>query len=837
MKKNRLKKGISIALAASMLLGLAACGKGGSGGKTADPNLAKQYVYSSQELEIPGMEEGNNIDVRKIHYQDGMIYLLMNVFNWEDGSNSQTMKLISLNEDGTNVQEITMQLPESNAGNGGTQEDGAEDTSSQDSSEGGDSAEAVGETEAASETESSENLGISTLPAGPASENRYEYTGYDTPAFSADGYLYALKNHTLEDYSDPENPISENESTLCKWDLQGNLLGEYPLQPVDPETALYINGLIPMEDGSVSILYTGDSVQASVVDAQGNVSPRKELPNASAIAQNGATFVPKNGNELIVTYYNDSDWSKMLIATYDLASDTLSEGTPLPSSMSMSGYNALTAGFDTDLVYSDSNGVYTLNVGDTEPKQMMSFVNSDMNIASMNNLVMLDENRFLGIYSDSIDYKTSAAIFTKVKPEDIPDKQVLVMAGMWLDSDVRQRVVDFNKSSDAYRIVLTEYNKYNTQEDYMAGYTQLNNDIISGNIPDILVVDNQFPLENYVAKGLIADIGELIEKDEELSQIGYLQNVFDAFSIDGKLYQVIPYFSVMTMAGKTAHIGDRTTWTMKDMQEVMEGMPEGAVAMSDMNRRYFMSMMMQYCATDFVDISTGKCAFDSQNFIDMLEFAKTLPEELDEENYTDAYWENYEAQYREDRTLLMNVYINEVRSMNSIMNGSFGEPVSFVGFPTESGKGSVISTSGNTFAISAKSKNVDGAWQFVRQYLTEEYQKELQWGLPTIESIFDEKAQLALQKPFYINENGEKIEYNDTFYMNGESIELEPMSQEQVDQVVSFIKSVDRRQYFNNSINDIILEESEAFFTGQKSAQEVAGTIQSRVQIYVSENM
>ena len=45
---------------------------------------------------------------------------------------------------------------------------------------------------------------------------------------------------------------------------------------------------------------------------------------------------------------------------------------------------------------------------------------------------------------------------------------------------------------------------------------------------------------------LLADVGKLIEKDEELSQVEFVQNVLDAYSVDGKLYYVIPNFRVST---------------------------------------------------------------------------------------------------------------------------------------------------------------------------------------------------------------------------------------------------------------------------------------------------
>lgn len=72
--------------------------------------------------------------------------------------------------------------------------------------------------------------------------------------------------------------------------------------------------------------------------------------------------------------------------------------------------------------------------------------------------------------------------------------------------------------------------------------------------------------------------------------------------------------------------------------------------------------------------------------------------------------------------------------------------------------------------------------------------------------------------------------------MNGEEIILDPLSQEQIDEVVSFILSIDKCYYYNESIINIVNEEMDAYFTGQKSAQEVAKIIQNRAQIYVDEN-
>lgn len=47
MKKRIFRKGICAGLILAMVMGLCACGGGGKGTQSADPSLAKQFVFSS----------------------------------------------------------------------------------------------------------------------------------------------------------------------------------------------------------------------------------------------------------------------------------------------------------------------------------------------------------------------------------------------------------------------------------------------------------------------------------------------------------------------------------------------------------------------------------------------------------------------------------------------------------------------------------------------------------------------------------------------------------------------------------------------------------------------
>lgn len=451
-------------------------------------------------------------------------------------------------------------------------------------------------------------------------------------------------------------------------------------------------------------------------------------------------------------------------------------------------------------------------------------------------MVEIDDKSFFGVYREDYSSDIEAGLFTYVDPSEIADKAVIVMAGNYINTDYKQRVIEFNRSSEDYRIVLKEYDSYNSYDDYNAGSTQLNNDIITGGMPDILLAESSLPVDNYVAKGLLADISKLISKDEELSQTEFLQNVWDAYSVNGKLYYVIPRFAVVTMAAKTELVGDGSDWSMEKLKSVLAGMGENAQAIGEISRDDFMNLAMQFCGSDFIDVETGKCNFNSDDFIAMMEFAKTLPEEFNWDEVGDDYWSSYESQYRDNRTLLMQTYIGDFNNLAYQLNGYMGGEFTFVGFPTQTGNGAYISAY-DTLVLSAKSKVLDGAWEFVRYYLTDEYQEDLSYGLPVNKKIYLEKSVQATKRPTYTDwETKEEVEYDQTMYINGEDIIIPPLSEEQLKQVLDYMETVDTKYYYNESVLNIINEEMGSFYSGQKSAADAAAIIQSRVQLYVDES-
>ena len=816
------KKGISLLLMVCLVMTLSACGKDGQtvSGRNSSSNLSKQYVFSYDEITID--ENLENAGVYGMYYTNEKIYMLLQSY---EGSNAGLLRSgYGVQELGAIVEEVTVNDEDSNTEDAENAEDDTENAT--------DDTDIMYPEDAAYTaiykliTFNLDGSDVNTVIL--QNDNSEATDGYlNQMTVGTDGNIYAVKYYSRYDDSDV---YEEWQELICWSSEDGSQKWGISLDEMYGDSDYGYVQRIVVANGNIHLLLETDGYKLVSIDENGSLLSQKELDRS--IFQNISNIFGNSDGSLKIITYND-DWTKMYAFSYDLNTGTAGEKVELPGNFNLYG---IYQGNGCDFLLNGNGGVYTYNIGDTEITQIMNFINSDLGTSYLQYITMLDQEHLVGMYYDETDnYSMKTAIFTKVDPKDVPDKETLILGANYLDSATRKQIINFNKTNSKYRIAVRDYSEYATMNDYMASYTQLNNDIISGNMPDILVVDSNVPVENYISKGLIADIGEFIERDEELSQVEYMDNVFDAYRVNGTLYYLVPSFNVRTVIGKTSLVGDREGWNMEEFMALMDSLPEGTNSFGEVTRSYFLTMLMQYCGTDLIDVSTGKCNFESQEFINMLEFAATLPDSYDYYYEDDYDWTAYQSQYRDNRTVLMETYIGQIKGLTYTLNGYFGEDINYIGFPCEGRNGSVISA-GTSYVLSAKSGNLDGAWEFVRYYLTDDCQTgDDYYGLPVKKDVFYEKAAEALERPYYL-ENGEKVEYDDIYYMNDEEITLPPLNQEQLEQVTEFISSIDRKIYYNENITNIINEEAEAFFSGQKSAADVAKIIQSRAQIYVDEN-
>ncbi|MDY4104508.1 MAG: hypothetical protein SOY37_02900, partial [Oscillospiraceae bacterium] len=138
----------------------------------------------------------------------------------------------------------------------------------------------------------------------------------------------------------------------------------------------------------------------------------------------------------------------------------------------------------------------------------------------------------------------------------------------------------------------------------------------------------------------------------------------------------------------------------------------------------------------------------------------------------------------------------------------------------------------------------EAAWEFVRYFMSDEYADQYSYGFSTSQKRFNEQLKEAMTPEyekdengnFKLDENGNKIEISQGGWSDGvNEYNFYAMTQAEADQLVELINSCDKVMTYDTSLFDIVNEEVQGFFNDQKSAEETAKMVQSRVSLYVKE--
>jgi ABC-type glycerol-3-phosphate transport system substrate-binding protein len=210
--------------------------------------------------------------------------------------------------------------------------------------------------------------------------------------------------------------------------------------------------------------------------------------------------------------------------------------------------------------------------------------------------------------------------------------------------------------------------------------------------------------------------------------------------------------------------------------------------------------------------------------------------------------ENTEDKIAKDTLILLQGYFSNLYDYQYTM-ARFNEPAICVGFPSVEGSGTFIGGSGVALGMNAGSNKKEGVWEFIRYFLTEEA-SENAWGLPVNKKAYakmieenmtptyfenPEDIYIPLEKQKITEDGRVEMPVNTIYYGDTEEY-IYAASQEEADAFTALYESTNSLATYDMEILNILLEEADSYFSGQKNVEAVADIIQSRLQIYVNEN-
>lgn len=588
---------------------------------------------------------------------------------------------------------------------------------------------------------------------------------------------------------------------------------------IESEDYFYVSAFAVSGTGEAVFMANGNAIY--VLNADGSL---KGSIDTSDLSNGISNFVTLGDGSVAALVYGE-DYAAFDLRPVDTAAMQLGEAT---ASLPTDAYSARPSGGGYDFCYNKGESFYGYKLADGSEEKLVTWINCDVNSNNLTSPYITEEGNIVCLsseYSNTGDGATTYFItLTKTPYDQVPQKTTLTLACVYLNYYIKNQILDFNRKSSDYRIEVRDYSEFNTEDDYSAGYTKLITEIGSGAVPDIMVTDG-LPIETFGAKGLLADLWHFIDADKELGgRAGVMEPVFNALSQDGKLYEITSNFYITTIAGPSSIIGTEPGWTYDDMFAALDQMPEGCELFSlGTTRNDVFSSICTMNLSNFVDWNTGECSFDSEEFISLMEFANRFPETFDWENHEWTPEDNDSTRIKEGRQLLVMLSLSDPYSY-TYYSEMFNGEMTLKGYPGVPGSGAVFYSNGTGLAISSTCADKDAAWSFVRTLLTRDYQENYGYGFVTNRELFDENIKNMVGQSYYT--------YDES---TGEEKEIK-FTQENADLIADLIDNTSMVADYNTSqINDIINEEVAYYFSGEKTAQDVAATIQNRVSIYVNE--
>ena len=494
--------------------------------------------------------------------------------------------------------------------------------------------------------------------------------------------------------------------------------------------------------------------------------------------------------------------------------------------------------------YVSGTALYGFRTAEGESKKLLDFLDCDLIGTDFLSLSIAADGAMRGVYREEGEAEPLLVTLGKSPESAAPQKTVLTL-GTLSPEGAGRAVLQFNRSHEDVRIRVLDYSDYVSGEDYEAGLLKLSTEIMSGSMPDLLYMEN-LPYRQMAAKGLLEDLYPWLDADKELKREDFFQNVLAAAEVGGRLCQAAPGFSILTLMGAASVVGEEPGWTYEELTAALEKMPEGCTVMGPYVDRSSILLMCTLLDMDnYLDWETGECRFDSPEFLKLLAFCKSFPQDMD---YEPEDGENDMTRVAAGRQMLIQTGVFNMEDV--LMNEQMlGGDATYIGFPTMHGVGNILSLNG-ACAMSSSCRDKEAAWDFLRLFLMEDYQLgDETIGLPLNRAAFGKKLDEAMEEEYLTDEqgrylldaNGEKIPTPKMSFglsMDGDSamdFDIYAMSREQADKLLAVIDSADRCLEPNMSVYTIVKEEAQAYFADQKSAEEVARLIQSKISLYVNE--
>jgi len=422
----------------------------------------------------------------------------------------------------------------------------------------------------------------------------------------------------------------------------------------------------------------------------------------------------------------------------------------------------------------------------------------------------------------------------------------------------------------------------------------LNTELMSGGGADVLAMD-VIPYYKYAEAGQLVDMSAFMEQDAAFNRADYYEGVLDAVRYKGgqyimpvdMMYQYLTYNKELLSEAQIAEIQSKSGLTYADMLSIAGAQfaAKEDVSLLSENKEELLMNLIAMRGTEFLNLEDKTCNFTSGAFEQLLHDVAQYEKDgflppmigLDMEEMlggvitggamsimmggsTESYFASNSG-----RSLMNHFNTNaDGRQMVMRIGGPSTENHEIAGLLLNDGGAAEVMFSG-AYGINANTENPELAWEFIKFLMSEEIQLSMMMGgIPVHKAAAEESVKQQIANQMFMGtsvamavpapseegggnaaEDGETNasmpigslgEFREPAFVKAE---LTPEQTEVYDRYMAqfnaFVAKLTTHSVTDDNFNIIIGNETEKFFSGEASAEDVARALQSKIGLILSE--
>lgn len=515
-----------------------------------------------------------------------------------------------------------------------------------------------------------------------------------------------------------------------------------------------------------------------------------------------------SGNKII-----DISEDRSSLSVYNTDTNSTERNVELDFSKNASDTIRMTQQNDQTIVLINRDGIHSIKESST---LLETIVDGQLNSMSMPSLYIKDifviekepESYFV-VYNDTDGIVKIMMYQFDPTISSIPEEELTIYS-LKESETIRQAIASFQRINRNVRVnyIVSMEDENSNKSDYIRA---LNTELLEGKGADLFVLDG-LPVDSYIEKGILLDLKDVLTTLVNKNKIP--EYMVEAFTTQGKIFQIPVRFQVPVVYGE------------KEAVEAWNGLKNILTYIENHKDNNFISNLSgQELVKTFYSEYEEKI-FTRQEGLNE-EVLKAYLEDI--KKIEDHMLEDKTEELRSNHILFPRVfnYISAITGIEELKN--IDDSMACLAFKSKKGKEYKIINNSflpvNKIGINASSKKIEISKQFLEFLFSEEVQEtDVGDGFPMNKEALNT----------WVQKEKDNIMLGITLDQD-EQFSIVWPEQKEREELLQKIQQATKPIMINETIMEMILTESEGYFQGLSTIDQVVSAIKAKVDTYLSE--